>query len=126
MRIIRTAALLIVAVVILFSAVTVRDAPGTFSASKHNLPYLLPTSAETVTSKDAYLDVITLTNVHASANAKVTVTDRQGSPLKLLNAIDLAPGDTYTQAFNKRYMPSGFTWVSDTASAVVAYAKWSE
>lgn len=107
-------------------AITVRDAPGTFSASRHCLPYVLPTSAEVATTQDAYIDVITFTNVHASSNAKVTVVDKQGSPMKLLNAIDLAPGDTYTQAFNKRYMPGGFEWYADTASAVVAYAKWSE
>lgn len=78
-------------------------------------PQAVPTSAGTVTTYDASLKTITVTNTTAGA-LTFTLADRQASPIAVLSAVSVAANTTYVIVFpNGYWCPNGFTVVASGA-----------
>ena len=90
-------------------------------------PQAVPTSSTVVTSYDAWLSTITITNTTGSA-VTVTVADQQASPVKLLNSVSIAANTTYVVTFpaKKEYwLPGGFT-IQAGGSGLNFFAAWRQ
>jgi hypothetical protein len=88
-------------------------------------PQAIPNvSAGTVTTIDAYLKILTVTNTTAGA-LTVTVADRQGTPVALLKTYSIAANGEQTFMFDTPYwLPSGFTVLASGAGLTFC-AAWS-
>lgn len=81
---------------------------------------VVPATPTDLAATDAIIFQIVVANVTASA-ATITVSDKAGSPLALLNTVTIAPYTTYVVAFPEGvWMTSGITWTGGTASALNA------
>jgi len=86
-------------------------------------PVAVPTSPADVTTSDARIVEVTLTNTTAGA-LTVTITDKQASPLAFLSAVSIAANSTYViETPGLRYMPGGISW-SASGSGIVGYVSW--
>ena len=86
-------------------------------------PVAVPTSLGDVTTSDARVVEITLTNTTAGA-LTVTVQDKQGSPQAFLSSVSIAANSTYViETPGLRYMPGGISWQA-SGSGIVGYVSW--
>lgn len=88
-------------------------------------PQAVPTSTGTVTTNDAYLKTVTITNTTGGA-LTVTLADRQASPIAVLSAVSIAANTTYVIVFPVPYWcASGFTIVA-SGGGLNYYASWKQ
>jgi hypothetical protein len=88
-------------------------------------PQAVPTSITAVTSFDAYLQTITITNTTAGA-LTFTLADRQGTPVAVMSAVSIAANTTYVISFPSLYWcPSGFT-VLASGVGLNFYGAWRQ
>ena len=116
--------LLIATAVCLLAVTTTRIYTGGTSGPLFQIyPVAVPTSPADVTTSDARIVEVTLTNTTAGA-LTVTITDKQASPLAFLSAVSVAANSTYViETPGLRYMPGGITW-SASGSGIVGYVSW--
>lgn len=85
---------------------------GNAGAQVQIKPQAAPTSTTIVTSQDAYLKQVTVTNTTGSA-VTFTLADRQSSPIAIVSALSVAANTTYVISFPVPYWcPLGFTVVA--------------
>ncbi len=98
---------------------------GTPSGDVQIKPQSVPTSSTAVTTSDAYLKSVTITNTTGSA-VTFTLSDRQASPVAALSAVSIAANTTYVVSFpNLYWCPGGFT-VTAGGSGLNFYAAWRQ
>lgn len=86
--------------------------PGSPSGDVQIKPQAVPTSAQTVSTYDAYLKEVVIANTTASA-ITFTLADRQGTPIAVLSGVSVAANTTIIVAFpNLYWCPGGFTVVA--------------
>jgi hypothetical protein len=89
--------------------------PGSPAGDTQIKPQAVPTASQVVTTYDAYLKTITITNTTAGA-LTFTLSDRQPSPVAVLAAVAVAANTTYVIVFpNFYWCPSGFSVVASGA-----------
>lgn len=98
---------------------TVQPARANFSVFEETVPVAVPTSSETLTAVDCWLEELTLSGTATSGN--VTITD--GSDVPILNAITIDNGTIYQKILGARYMPGGIKW-SSSAAGPVGFLRW--
>ncbi len=89
-----------------------------FSEHHRVTPRLVPDSAVTETTTTCWMKELLVSN-QSGAAAKITVADRQGTPIPLLKNIDIDPGTVYHDKFEPGIeMVDGFTFVSNVNNAL--------
>jgi|ERR1039458_1729143 hypothetical protein len=90
-------------------------------------PQAVPTSPTAVTSKDAYISMLTFNNTSGGALV-VTIVDGQASPIAVPGSgASIAAGTSYIIAFPAPgyWCPGGFT-VSTTSTGMTMYGAWRQ
>ena len=91
---------------------------------KDIVPVAVPTSAEDVSVGDLYLEELQFTNTSGAA-LTITVTDKQGSPLSILDTMSIDTKALYIMSFHSRWCPGGLRWVA-SGSGIVGYVKFRQ
>lgn len=85
-------------------------------------PAYIPNTATVVTSHDALIYRLTLSNVTAGA-VTVTISDRSANcnsaACQIWSAVSIAANTVYTVEFGGIFMESGFTWTASAANSVI-------
>jgi hypothetical protein len=88
-------------------------------------PQAVPTSTTSVSTSDAWLKTITVTNT-TSGSLTFTVADRQASPIAVLSAVSIAGNTSYVIVFPMLYWcPFGFTVVA-SSNGLNYFASWKQ
>jgi hypothetical protein len=101
---------------------TLVNAYRTNLREKHFAPAFIPTGQEDVWSVDVYVEHISLSNTSSSSVA-VTISDKQGTPMKYMDAVALGPKSVHHLALHGRFFPGGLSWFAGAGSAVVGYIR---
>lgn len=98
---------------------------GTPAGTVQIKPQAVPTSAAIVTSYDAYLKTVTVSNTTAAA-LTFTLADRQATPVAAMQAVSIAANTSYVIVFpDGYYCPYGFT-VTASGAGLNFYAVWKQ
>lgn len=95
--------------------------------SEHNEvdPRLIPNSAVTETTTTCWIQEMHITN-KTGVTATVTVTDRQGTPIPLLEAVPIDAGVEFYRTYGSGMkMIDGFTFVSSVNNALTFRCRYS-
>ncbi len=81
------------------------------------------TAGGDITTTTTCVDAITVTNFSASTTTTVTVKDRAGSPIELLNSVTLRPGDSVTLPLHGQTFTSGINAIAGNATTLRYWVK---
>lgn len=86
------------------------------------LAQVIPTTEEVVFDRSIRLTKLLLSNVSATSAAKVTIKDRQDTPVTIF-AITLQPGEAVFIDAKGLWFEKGMTWVADVPGTVTGQAE---
>jgi len=96
-----------------------------FSEHREVEPRLIPNSAVTETTQTCWIQEMHITN-KTGTSATVTVTDRQGTPIPILQDVPIDSGVEFHRNYGTGMkMIDGFTFVSNVDNALTFRCKYS-
>lgn len=87
-------------------------------------PRLIPNVAVEETTRTCWIQEMHITN-KTGTSAAVTVADRQGTPIPLLQDVTIDGGVEFHRAYTGMKMIDGFTFVSSVNNALTFRCKYS-
>ncbi len=101
----------------------IRGYPLVFSQGKQLTGDFVPNSLTTITTGDAYVFHISLSNTTGTATT-CTIQDLQATPRAYFPTVSIAANTVYDDNPNGRYFQGGITWSCTAANAVIGEIWW--